>query len=589
MLAATEPVLLVVDDLHWCDQQTLRFLHYVLRVSPDSRLMVAAAARLEELDHPPLHDLVTELRVRERLAEIELARLTPEETATLAGQPAPPRPAAESEQLYRETEGNPLFVIEAVRAGAQSRKVQAVIEARLARLSDSARELAGLAAAIGRECTTDVLAAAKQTGDLELVRDLDELWRRRIIREQGPDGYDFSHDKLREVAYRSVSPVRRRHHHLRIAEALRRRPEPESGQIATHYERAGATGEAVTWYADAARVAQLLHADAEAARLLDRGLDLLGAQPPSQARDERELALLTALLAPLSTLEGYASPRLSAVQQRAGELVRALGAEPSPPLLRSLALSGLVHADFDAAQRCGEQLVARGERDADEVLVVEGGYVLGIAAFWQADFATARRYFELAVARYRPEQRQIHLLRYGADPEVVCLSRMANALWFLGEPVAAITARDAALARADEIGHPLSLGVALVFAALLAIDMGERTALRRYADQLSAIEERGRPNDIVREALCGYVQVLDGHPRAGIRRIQQAVARTADGDSAPGLGPVLQRVLLAACQAADDARTGLATAERLLEMGGGAAVWRSEARRLRSAFAARAR
>ena len=79
--------------------------------------------------------------------------------------------------------------------------MRSVLEARLAQLSPPARELAGLAATIGREFSFELLAKASGCDEDALVRELDELWQRRIVREHGADAYDFSHDKLREVAY----------------------------------------------------------------------------------------------------------------------------------------------------------------------------------------------------------------------------------------------------------------------------------------------------------------------------------------------------------------------------------------------------
>ena len=100
--------------------------------------------------------------------------------------------------------------------------------------------------------------------------------------------------------------------------------------------------------------------------------------------------------------------------------------------MRSLALASLTRGDFDAARAFGEQLFGRGERDADDVLWVEGAYVLGVAAYWQGQLRDARAHFEAAVARYRPEHEADHLLRYGQDPETVCLMRLAHTLWLLG-------------------------------------------------------------------------------------------------------------------------------------------------------------
>lgn len=599
VLAARGPVLLVVDDLQHGDRETCQLLHYLLRVRSEAGLLVVATARWEEIDGDhPMRGLLAGLHAQERLVEIELARLSRGETVVLVERlTGAPLKEPDAQRLYGETEGNPLFVVEAVRAGwtagrPLSPRVQAVIEARLAQLDAPARDLVGVAAAIGREFSTDVLAAATDAGEDTLVRSLDELWRRRIVREQGADTYDFSHDKIREVAYLGIGPARRRRLHLRIAAALEQlnatAPGPVSAQVAAHYERAGAAQEAVTWYRRAAEAAQLLHANAKAIRLLDRALGLLRSLPESADRDAVELEVRTALLAPLVSVEGYASPGLSATHQhRARELAQALGVEYAPPLLRSLALSALTGADFQQATRFGQLLRAVGERDGDDVLVVEAAYVLGVASFWQADFETARRHLELAVERYRPDDHRAHLIRYGQDPKVVCLSRLGNALWFLGRDDAARGARSAALAWADKIKHPYSHAVALVFGALLALDMDDAHDVREYSAALAAAQQEALQVQLPAAAFRGYVAVLDGDPDHGIARIRDAIRQARGTDAAPGLRALLGRILLAACVASRDAPAAFAAADRLLDMGGAACVWEPEARRVRAEFGER--
>lgn len=604
ILAAGGPLLLVADDLQWCDRETLQFLHYLLRVEPNAPLLVAATARGGEIDdRHPVNDLLAGLRAVERLTEIPIERLTRVETAALAER-LTGRQLAEpgADQLFRETEGNPLFVVEALRAGWTSGdgpgsrrgwlspKVQTVIESRLAQLSDPARNLIGVAATIGRAFMTDVLAAASETDADTLVRGLDELWRRRIVREQGADAYDFSHDKIREVAYLELSPARRRRNHRRVAIALERvhahEPGPVSGQIAAHYEQAGAVDQAVTWYPRAADAAQRLHANIEAIRLLNRALDLLRTLPETPECQSRELAILATLPTPLGWVDGWASERLAGVQRRALDLARTLGVEPAPQLLRSLAVASLARRDFAAARGFGEELHARGASDADDMLLVEAAYVLGIAAFWQGEFEPARGHFEAAVALYCPAHRSTHLLRYGLDPQVICLSRLGNTLWFLGHPEAATRSRDAALALAEEIGHPFSRATALVFAALLSLDMGNRERVRAYAAMLAAGREDHvtRPVQVSTESIGGYVDVLDGREEFGIARIQRSVEEVREADHAPGQRAHLVRVLLEACAVAGDARTGLAAADRALAAGDAARIWEAETRRLRAEF-----
>ncbi len=158
-------------------------------------------------------------------------------------------------------------------------KVQSVLEARLAQLPPSTRELACLAATIGREFSFKLLAKASGCDEATLVRQLDELWQRRIVREHGADAYDFSHDKLREVAYSGMSAARRRLLHRQAAQALETlhaaELDPVSHQVAAHYERAGLPELAAPYYLRAAEQARQVYANEEAIALLQRGLALV--------------------------------------------------------------------------------------------------------------------------------------------------------------------------------------------------------------------------------------------------------------------------------------------------------------------------
>lgn len=280
-LLSSQPLLLLLDDLQWCDRDTLEWLDYLLHHEPRARLLIVGTLRPEEVNvEPPLDTLLTALRNSGQLTEIELKPLTEAESvslaASVAGQPlAPDRASA----LYRETEGNPLFVVETVRAELSKEAgprtganlpptVQAVINARLAQLSPAARELVNVAATIGREFNFGVLARASDAGEDMLVRSLDELWHRRIVREQGMDAYDFSHDKIRDVAYAALSQARRRLLHARVAEAFEAMG-PSGGHsglddLAHHFYRAGLWEKALVYLMRAGEKAQRLFAHQQA-------------------------------------------------------------------------------------------------------------------------------------------------------------------------------------------------------------------------------------------------------------------------------------------------------------------------------------
>jgi DNA-binding SARP family transcriptional activator len=570
LTASSAPLLLVADDLHWADRETLQFLHYLLRSAPESPLLVAATARSEE-PSDALEELISALRTTDRFEQVELARLSREETALLAGADV------DADRLFAETEGNPLFVVEALRAGWSggpaplSPRVQAVIESRLAQLSAPARALVDIAATIGRAFTVDLLASSTSASEADLVGGLDELWRRRIVADQGPDAYDFTHDKIREVAYRGLSPPRRRHAHLLVARALEALPGPVSGEIAVHYDRAGDAGEAVTWYARAGEAALELYASRDALRFLERALELV-------SDPARELALITAILPSFANVDGFGSLRLLELQRRALEL----GEEPDPVLLRSLAVGALTRGEFEEATGHGERLRERAERDGDDVLLVEGHYVLGISAFWRSDMHAARHHFEAAVDRYRVEHRATHVVRYGLDPQVVCMSRLANTLGFLGEREAAVATCERALELAGEIGHEPTRATALTFAALLALDLGDRDALRRHTAELRRCGSELRATSATGECLAGYFDVVDGRPEAGLARIRRVLQDVAEPGHAPGHRASLVRVFIEACALAGDHRGGLAATQLPLRV----RLWEPERLAWRAEFLA---
>ncbi|OQA47523.1 MAG: Transcriptional regulatory protein MoaR1 [Chloroflexi bacterium ADurb.Bin325] len=241
--AETLPILLVLDDIQWCDPDTLNWLHFLLREDGGGKLLIIAAIFDEEtLAEQPLALLLASLRRRGLVTEIELGPLDRASTLALAEQIAGRSfDPALAEPLQRGSEGNPLFVVEMVRAGlsgppdAQRQgamlaaaalpfppKLRHVLAARLAQLSPPALAVAQLTAVHGRQCRYDILAGAYDGSETELVQALDELWQHRILREVGDESYDFTHEKLREVCYDDMSAARRRLAGHRLAEAAGR-------------------------------------------------------------------------------------------------------------------------------------------------------------------------------------------------------------------------------------------------------------------------------------------------------------------------------------------------------------------------------
>ncbi|MFU8889376.1 MAG: ATP-binding protein [Trueperaceae bacterium] len=346
--ASVQPLLVVLDDLHACDPDTLAWLHFLLRFDAHARLLVVATARGHEVDgHAALSAWLAALRDEGSLLEAELPPLSLEETAALAhGLGCHGLAPAEIAALYADSEGNPLFVIELLRAGlvagtstpvvpvsagapALPPRLRTVIRARLARLSATSAELVGVAAVIGRAFDLDLLVRVSGRAEDAVVRALDELWARRVVREQGAGQYDFTHDKLREVAYEDLSLTRRRLLHRYAAEALEGQrvdgPDEACGRVALHYDRAGLPERAVAQYLRAGEVARRRFADEEAAARYRRGLELVTGLPAAAALADWRARMTADLLEGL----GEVDARRAKHDLACDAFTRALAARPA--------------------------------------------------------------------------------------------------------------------------------------------------------------------------------------------------------------------------------------------------------------------
>jgi tetratricopeptide (TPR) repeat protein len=310
MLSQAGPLILFLDDMQWCDRETLEWLHFMLRFDPSARLMLLGTVRVEELDDTgPLAELLLVARRNNLLTEINIGPLDETETRSLAALVSGrDLSTIDLARLFHETEGNPLFIVETVRAElarpsdapailvdssqdhgsspAIPPTVQALIKWRLAHLSPATRDLIGLAAVIGREFTFEVLVRASEETEETILTSIDELWQRRVVRECAApaglsgDAYDFSHDKFRETIYSSLSPARRRQHHRRVAEAFVTGRSSDidtvSAQVGHHFEQAGLIERAVEYYRRAAEVAERMYGHQKAIRYYHHALALLG-------------------------------------------------------------------------------------------------------------------------------------------------------------------------------------------------------------------------------------------------------------------------------------------------------------------------
>ncbi len=496
LLAVGRPTLLVLDNMQWCDQETLAFITFCLGLADGAPLLVAATLRDDGLDAD--HDLLSwlvRMRATGLLTELSLTPLDAAGTAHLA-QAVSGRPLrdADTSLLHATTGGFPLYVIEAVRGTDDASDtplsvgdLAAVLRQRLDQATGPAREVAGLAAAVGTNFSLDLLTEASDLEADAVVEAVDELWRRRIMREFG-DGYDFSHDLLREAAYDAVSPPKRWLLHRRIAQGLELLHADDTdtvaAQLAEQYAHGGRPERALAYYRRAAEIAASMFAHTEAVRLHERALSLIAPMPPGRDRDARELAVLEAMAAPLNARDGYSSKHLQQALERSIALAESLGRTGSTvtgmvALWASRFVQGRIADSYQEANR------ALALADAGSELSGSAHFAVGGSAVTLGMPAEAVSHLELAA-----ELASEAFLTVGSRPDIHAAAFEAHAHWLLGHDDAALACSDRAIATARAIEHPFNLAVALAYGAVGDQMRGDVPRLRNTVRELRGLCDR---------------------------------------------------------------------------------------------------
>jgi DNA-binding SARP family transcriptional activator len=307
---AEAAVLLVLEDLQWADELSLRLLAYLARRLSGHRLFVVATARDEELaESPVLRQILGELHGERSFVRVDLAGLSRADTFALVRLLArmgtePTVLARFAETVWHTSEGNPFMMVEAVRSFEDSpveapsgsslpQRVRETVTRRLERLSDRARRLVTVAAAIGREFEFTVVQRAAGLTPVEAAETIEELVARRIVHVLD-ERLDFTHEWIRTVAYDRLPPPARPSVHAGLGQVLEAvyagRLHEAYDRLAYHYARAADAAKAIEYLTCFAEQAARGYAHADALRALgDAATRVAGL--PTEARDTRDLDL----------------------------------------------------------------------------------------------------------------------------------------------------------------------------------------------------------------------------------------------------------------------------------------------------------
>jgi class 3 adenylate cyclase/predicted ATPase len=549
-LAAEQPLLFIIEDLHWADPSTRELIELVLD-------QVAAVPILMLLTARP--DFRAPWAKRGHLTDLTVHRLTQKQAALMVERMTggKPLPADVLQQIVAKTDGVPLFVEELTKMVLESgllheerdryaltgalpplaipSTLRDSLMARLDRLA-TVKEVAQIGAALGRTFHYELLGAVASVDDATLQRALARLVESELLHRRGvpPDAtYIFKHALIQETAYQSMLKSRRQQLHTRIAETLVERfPETAATQpelVAHHYTEAGLAAEAVDYWRKAGRRAIERSANAEAAAHLTRGLEVLEKLPDGSERLGRELDLRTALGPALMAIKGFGSPEVANTYARARELCQRIGDTPKLfAVLRGLWEFYEIRADAETGRELAEQLLQLAEQSGDRTLLVIAHDVVQDTSLWLGEYTKTRAYMERGLALYDPQaDRALAFVHGGYDPAMACHCFGGHALWYLGYADRAVTHSREALALADQLAHPPTLVFALSHAAVLHQFRGEpRLAQKRSDAAIALAKEHGFDFWLAHATIPhGWALVQQGHTDEGLAEIVDGLAR----------------------------------------------------------------
>ncbi len=537
-LSEQQPVLFILEDLHWTDPSTLELLDLLIDQTPTASICVLLTCR-PEFQPTWSH--------RSYLTEMTLNRLSRSQIESIATQVAGGKtlPDEVLVQLAERTDGVPLYIEEMIKSVLESGVLKEVdsqyeltgsisslsipstlqdsLMARLDRLI-TAKGIAQQAAVIGRQFSYELLQAVSHLDEATLQLELERLVEAELVFQRGLSlqaTYIFKHALVQDAAYQSLLRSTRQQYHQVIAQVLEERfaetvaTQPEL--LAHHYTEAGQDEAAISYWQRAGQRAIERSANLEAVSHLMKGIALITQLEETPARLHQELELQTALGTALMATRGFAAPEVERTYSRAQELCQQVGETPQ----RFSALWGIwyfyaVWPDAQKAVELATQLITLAQRANDAALRMIAHRALGANLIGQGELAQGLAHLRQALTLYNPQQHRALAFVYGQDIGVICQQWSAWALWFLGSPDQALQMQSEALQMAHEADHPLTLVYVMTHSAYFHLFRREReraTALAEIALRLATEQGFGifiASMKIVRGEAVAPAAIADG-------------------------------------------------------------------------------
>jgi class 3 adenylate cyclase/tetratricopeptide (TPR) repeat protein len=593
--AKKTPFIIVLEDAQWIDPTSSELMEMLVEHVRTLPILVIISAR------PPFRrNWMDEPHV----SAIGLERLDRGDVSSLVAETARGSDISADwiDKIVDRSDGIPLFaeeltkmLVEADPAGYKSAKppsarspatgelpttLRDLLTARLDQFAP-AKQVAQVAAVIGREFSYDVLAAvAGRPGEAVRI-DIDQLTDAGLIAAFGgtlPGQFRFRHVMVRDAAYEGLLKRDRRDLHAKVAAALERKYAEQHDLvpelIAHHFTQAGLTEQALTYWAAAARRALSRSANAEAIEHTEQALEILAALPQTRERDRQELGFRFLAGGAYWAYKGYGSEEVEETFSRALELAAEIG-DPAQTIYAVRGLFGCyyVRAEHERAQKLAERVLKLASESQDRADLMIGHMMLGSILYWRGEFRTARHELETAIALYDPAAQRAKMLSMQIDPGANAHMHLAVASWMLGFPDKALQASSHAVALARQMNQPFALAQALLNQSFVYWWRGDVTAARAVVAELREVTTEYEIKYLAATVpfLEGGLSIAEGEAEAGLQHVRQAA--TAFQAQQASLGKPLIMAIMATgylrSGAADDAlnlvAAGISAAEATSE------------------------
>jgi class 3 adenylate cyclase/predicted ATPase len=537
-----QPLLLVIEDLHWIDSETQALLDSLVESLPTARILLLVNYRLEYQHGWGNKTYYSQLRIDplppESADELLQALLGDDANLRLLKQ-----------LLINRTEGNPFFLEESVRTLVETKllvgergnyrlarplesthvpvTVEAVLAARIDRLPPEEKRLLQSAAVIGKDVPFALVQTIADQSEEELRHGLTRLQAAEFLYETSlfPEvEYTFKHALTHEVAYGSVLQERRRVLHSAIVDAIERlyadRLAEHVERLAHHALRGEVWDKAVAYLNQAGKKSVARSAYREAVAYFKRALEALGYLPETKETLEQAISIRLDLGPALIATTATSAPEVEQTYIEARGLCERLGETPQLfPVLWALARIHDSRGELNVGRELGEQLLKLAQRSQDPALLLEAHHELWANLSSLGELISAWTHLEQGFALYDLPKHKHHAFLYGGhDPGVCCGHHAATVTWLLGYPDHALQRSRDSLALARELSHPYSMAHALFWAAWLHQHRGESQAVQaRIEEGMTLATEQGFPRWLGRgTVLRGWILVEQGQEEAGI-------------------------------------------------------------------------